>query len=307
MSCRLWFAAMLLALSSASNAQQLAMRAFSYQIEHQNQQYSLQFELPTAVLNDHFRHFRRYQPQLIEQYLWRDIQQYAANYPQLTVQPGPVNQRLQFRVKGANNVDIARLTQELQQLIAKRQNDYLTEAYYYRQPFPDGQHYIIPDHQIMLQNSLSALTPVSNAIQKLMPETTSRDLSAFLLSWLQQLPYTDLSDRTFSAGNSFNPPLTVLRDNSGDCDSKAVLMAALFKSLLPEKKLVIIYLPQHAMLGIEMPAEPSDETITLGGTTYVLADPTGPAALAPGQIAPDYRLYTRNRFVAWRELSRIAD
>lgn len=307
MACRLWFAVVLLILSCAGNAQQQAIQTFSYQIEHKNQQYSLQFELPTTVLNDHFRDFRRYQPQFLEQYLWRDIQQHASRYPQLTVQAGPISQRLQFKVKGQNSKDISKLTQELQQLIQQRQHEYLAAAYYHRQRFPDGRDYIIPDHLRMLQHSLSALTPVSNAIQQLMPETTSRELSAFLLSWLQQLPYADLSDRAISAGTSFNPPLTILRDNRGDCDSKAVLMAALFNSLLPDKKLVIIYLPEHAMLGIEMPAEPNDETITLDGITYVLADPTGPAALSPGQISPDYRMYTRNRFVAWRELTQASD
>lgn len=290
----------LVATAAAGQSQQ----SFTYQFMLDGQPQTLQFGISKEVLSGHFRNFRRFEPRLIEAYLWRDVREYAAAYPAIQLRQGPPGQRMQFTLQGKDNQQIARLQQELQQLSANRLQHYLAQEFYYQQKLPSGPEVIIPDHLRIMQQSLPDLAPVADAIKQQLPEAGARDYIAFISSWLQQIPYSSLEDRSNGAG--FNPPLKLLRENRGDCDSKAVVLAALIHLLSPDTKIVILYLPKHAMLGIEVPQEQlqqEDETITLQGTRYLLADATGPANLKPGEIAPHYRIYTRNGFLAWRQLS----
>ena len=161
---------------------------------------------------------------------------------------------------------------------------------------------IIPDHLRLMQDSLSTLLPVANALHQKLMNVPSRQSVGYMGHWLQQIPYQDLSDRAKSAGSSFNPPLKLLQENQGDCDSKAVLLAALVRMLLPDVKLAMIYLPQHAMLALQLPVKSSDDAVTIDGREYLLLDPTGPALLPPGEIGPQYRIYTQNGQFAYRLL-----
>ena len=94
----------------------------------------------------------------------------------------------------------------------------------------------------------------------------------------------------------------MLQENRGDCDSKTVLLAALIRMLLPDVKLAIVYLPQHAMLAVQLPVTSTDDKATIEGKEYLLVDPTGPALLAPGQISQAYVMYTRSGQFGYRLL-----
>lgn len=294
----------LLLITVSAAAELSSQQHFSYQFLQNGQQFSLQFDISKEVITQHFRNFRRFEPRLIESYLWRDFREHAAAYPSIRLRQGHPGQRLQFTLHGKDNQQVTKLQQELQQLSVTRLQHYLEQEFYYQQKLPSGPEVIIPDHLRIMQQSLPDLTPIAAAIKQQLPDASIRDYIAFISSWLQQIPYSSLEDRSNGAG--FNPPLKLLRENRGDCDSKAVVLAALIRLLSPETKIVILYLPKHAMLGIEVPQEQlqqDDETIILQGTRYLLADATGPANLKPGEIAPHYRIYTRNGFLAWRQLS----
>lgn len=300
MRCLLCLCLFLVTVPAVGQSQQ----SFAYQFALDGQQQTLQFDISKEVLSGHFRNFRRFEPRLIEAQLWRDFKEHTSAYPAVQLRQGPPGQRLQFTLQGKDNQLVTRLRQELQQLSVTRLQYYLEQEFYYQQKLPSGPQVIIPDHLRIMQQSLSDIAPVATAIKQQLPNASTRDYIAFISSWLQQIPYSSLEDRSNGAG--FSPPLKLLRENRGDCDSKAVVLAALIRLLSPDTKIVILYLPKHAMLGIEVPQEQlqqADETVTLQGTRYLLADATGPANLKPGEIAPHYRIYTRNGFLAWRQLS----
>lgn len=57
-----------------------------------------------------------------------------------------------------------------------------------------------------------------------------------VLSWVQSIPYNKLEERLNSNGAGYLPPLSVVVNNQGDCDSKAVLMTNPVRPLLPDAK-----------------------------------------------------------------------
>ena len=50
--------------------------------------------------------------------------------------------------------------------------------------------------------------------------------------------------------------------------------------------MVLVFVDQHAFIGIAIPPSGDEITITENGITYVLAEPTGPALLPLGELAP---------------------
>ena len=275
-------------------------RQFRYRFDYHGATEQLNFALDRQQLAGHFRQFKGYKTAFIQQYLWRDIQREAAAYPnvRLTRLPGP--QQLQYRLSGTDIAAVNTLDSTLTKLLAERQAFYLQQAYYTELALTGGQPAIIPDHVRIAQDSLQDLNSVALAIKARLTDASARDTVNYLANWIQQIPYQDLSDRQQSSGNSFSPPLKLLLENRADCDSKAVLMAALLRQLLPEIKLAFIYPPNHALLALSMPLAAGDNSVLLQGAPYLLVDPTGPALMPAGEISDDYKIYTGNSAVSYR-------
>jgi hypothetical protein len=275
---------------------------FSYQFDFNGQPQQLQFAVSNTTMAEHFRQFRSFQPALLQQYLWQDLRAHTAQYANVRLQRLPQYSGLRYNIRTRDTALQQQVAAELQQLTVQRTAFYLQRDYYYQHSTLLGEHYIIPDHQRLMADSLADLLPLAQALHAKLANTPSRDSLAYISSWLQQIPYQDLSDRSKAAGYSFSPPLKMLQQHRGDCDSKAVLLAALLRMLLPDVRLAMIYLPQHAMLAVQLPAQAEDMTVTIEGRQYLLVDPTGPAQLPPGTISPQYQLYSRNNQFSYRLL-----
>jgi hypothetical protein len=165
-------------------------------------------------------------------------------------------------------------------------DQYLQDNYYARFTSYLGQEAVKADHLRYISENKIPLLPVAQAIyETLALNSESRIYVNLLLSWVQSIPYNELEDRMSSNGAGYLPPLAIIRQNQGDCDSKSVLMASLIRSLLPDVKLVMIYLPQHALLGISLPTRSNEKTFSFDGSDYLLMEPTGPAVMPLGSIA----------------------
>ena len=68
--------------------------------------------------------------------------------------------------------------------------------------------------------------------------------------------------------------------------ARLTLMAALLAQRFPELKQAMVFVPGHALLGVALPAGPGQATLSWQGETYLLLEPTGPAQLPMGQLAP---------------------
>ena len=104
-----------------------------------------------------------------------------------------------------------------------------------------------------------------------------------LLLFTQSIPYDPLRDRTDSAG--FLPPLQLLAENRGDCDSKSVLFAALAHRLYPDLSIGMALIPGHAYLLLGLSSGPGDTLIDWSGRGWVVAEPVGPALTGLGQLS----------------------
>ena len=143
------------------------------------------------------------------------------------------------------------------------------------------------DHIRYINTFRDVMKPAAKAFYAVFDNNaTLRQYIDLVLSWSQSIPYNELTGRGESNGAGFLPPIALLNANMGDCDSKSVLAATLIRSFMPQAKMALIILPKHALLGIGL--RPLSEDITYGSETMplVLMEPTGPAPLTLGQVAP---------------------
>ena len=130
-----------------------------------------------------------------------------------------------------------------------------------------------------------SMRPVARALAAT-PDIASIDRAriALALGFFQQIPYVQLEDKG-RRGGDFLPAPALLAQNRGDCDSKGVALAAVLRSYTPGRKLVMVTMPGHAILAVDLPSTPSDVAIRSDGRQYVALEVAGPAMAAVGQVA----------------------
>ena len=214
----------------------------------------------------------------IRQQQWQGIQ--ARLTPrQQSVELVTANSRTQE--KQAQLTEYKRL---LREYYNERWNDYL-EANFYRQlTLPPGEQGIIPDHPAIASEMTAVLRPLIQAIGEQLGNNTQRNYINYIASFIQQIPYNDLSSKLDSRGDGFVPPNQLLFYNQGDCDSKVTLMSSVIKEIIETPKMAIIYLPNHAVFGISISSRSDDISVKHNGVNYILVDVTGPAAMPLGQV-----------------------
>ncbi len=113
-----------------------------------------------------------------------------------------------------------------------------------------------------------------------------------ILSFYQSIPYDTLtSDR----GAGFSTPLRFLHENKGDCDTKLVAINSTVKSIYPDIKSIAIVLPNHVLLGFNVPANNNDKKVLINGITYVLTETAGPSLVPLGVIDPKNEALMKTR------------
>ena len=162
---------------------------------------------------------------------------------------------------------------------------------------PLGRTGIQPDYNRIIDISSSELGDVAETLLQAAggEQTPPRDLFNYLLAFVQAIPYQQLQSEDGRRGSGFLLPQQVLSNNRGDCDSKVTLLASLWRYLQPEIPLVLLFVPDHALLGVALPAQGAEETLTVAGGRWLLAEPTGPAELSAGELSAPSRLYIQSR------------
>ncbi len=137
---------------------------------------------------------------------------------------------------------------------------------------PDGS--VRFDHALLAAASAPEVSPLA---EELWRATGSR--RAFVqeaLRFVQRIPYARTAEVS---------PGELLRADRADCDGKAVLFLALVRARLPDVPLTVVYVPGHALVGIGASglAKPGDRGFSHEGTTYLWAEPAGPAEYPLGR------------------------
>ncbi|MCA9491032.1 MAG: hypothetical protein KC621_13980 [Myxococcales bacterium] len=141
------------------------------------------------------------------------------------------------------------------------------------------------DHAALVTDYASQLRPVSDALWQQAPD--ERAFVSLALSFVQTIPYEARKRKGGDPG--YRRPLALLSRNRGDCDSKSVLFLALVHGRLPDLPLAVVYVPEHALVGIGLDGERGDRTFRDDGVRYIYAEPVGPALHPLGETAPEDR------------------
>ena len=177
-----------------------------------------------------------------------------------------------------------RVNQDLRNELAavqRRLNDFKLAYFRERLYRLDDKVGLLPDYARIGERALPALAPLARALLAQMQGLPTRAALTRVLAFIQTIPYDRLEDRATDAG--FLPPLVMLAENRGDCDSKSVAFAAIAHLLLPHLPIALILVPHHAFLGLGLEPQPGDRYIVRDRRTWVLAEPVGPGILPVGR------------------------
>jgi len=254
--------------------------------DHQDQIRDIAFALPLRQLNK--QNHKKFIPDLAQQYVYIALHKAARKIDprEARVQIQHRGQDIYIEVTSRSTKLFDKWQRSMNQSKTNALDQYLEDNYYSHFRTYLGQEAIKPDHLRYILENTAALLPVAQAVYNKLPSNTeTRSYVNLVLSWVQSIPYNELNNRVTSNGAGYLPPLSVVANNQGDCDSKTVLMASLVRSLIPEVKMVMVYLPNHALLGIVLPFRTDEQTIKIDGMDYLLMEPTGPAKIPLGEIA----------------------
>jgi len=254
------------------------------------------FALTKEALFGRFRDFRVYKAKFAEQYVARQIKKALTENPLPDVQVNFIKRRdkISIDIKGSKPTAIQSAYAEIAQMEKKLSQEFLRDNYYQEFTTHDQVSAIKPNHTLIAQSSVNDLKVLRDPILGTVSIKNIRKVTNYTLGFIQSIPYSTLESRVTASGAGFNPPLKLLWENQGDCDSKVTLTGAILRTLMPRIKMVFVFIEQHALIGIDIPPRDGETTVTVEGTTYVLAEPTGPAMYALGKIAPGSELAINN-------------
>ncbi len=255
---------------------------------------NVEFSLPSEALHVAPTTQANYKPDIAQRYVTVSLMKEAKkiNPREAIVSVKQKNDDITISVKSTKPNMSDQILSQLKDVQRTAYNDYLEKHYYTRFTTLFNEQAVKPDHLRYIAQTYEAIRPISEAFyDKIGRVENNRAYLTLLLGWIQTIPYDTLEDRVASNGSGFAPPLGLLTQNRGDCDSKAVLTGALVRAFLPTAHIVMIFLPHHALLGVDINAINSDEKLEIEGKTYVLFDPTGPALIRFGDISDDTKRY----------------
>ena len=253
---------------------------FNYQWKSSEGKRELKFLIPHSDIETLPNSAPAYNPMLAQNYIHRSLLEYAK-----TIDPRVAKivirrsgSALNMEVSGRSKSKINNITDTLNTKQQKAETDYLAKNYY--MPFKDemGQLAIKQDHRRYALESSGSLNQIVLAIKAQMSNpANSREFINFTLNWLQTIPYDTLENRMSSNGSGFAAPKQLLINNKGDCDSKSTLFLSLLKSYNPNLSSKMVFLPNHALIAVDLKPNKTDEVIRQDRAEYILAEPTGAA------------------------------
>lgn len=298
---------LLLLMSTTANAEQTHFKrkesdsSIQYQfgwkdIEDETQ--TLSFAVNKRASFNSFRHFKALSPTRMSKYVRRSLLQ-AIN----TLDPrkgkialSPQKNGFGYKISSADQEWLDKTAEFLSERSEQSVSEFLDKEYYVK--FESFGHQADqstlgykPDHKRFVAESSKHLTSLVNKLKEKFPSENPRQIASYLLAWLQTIPYDTIESRAQSNGAGFLPPLKLIDYNKGDCDSKVTLMASILKQFNSKLRMAIIYVPEHALIGLNIPHIADDYVINIDGLDYILSEPVGPALLKYAEISEQSKRY----------------
>ena len=274
---------------------------FSYQwLDHSKVRQSISFNLTKPALFERFRMLKPYQGDFAQKSILRAIKKRLRQQPLTDV--NVIFQQQQgktvIQVTAIDDKKVAAGYQKIKEIELEVTEQYFKKNYYQRFTTHDQQMGIKVNHVDIAEKSISDFKVLKPIVLEKVSIENIRKVTNFVLSFVQSIPYSTLESRITSSGAGFNPPAKLLWENQGDCDSKMTLTATILRALMPRIAMAMIYIDQHAFIGIAIPAKGNEVSIKYNNVNYLLAEPTGPALYPLGTLAPESELaINQDRYV----------
>ncbi len=206
--------------------------------------------------------------------------------------------RWQLEYRASQPAQLAEIRRWLEQQQQRRLEAYLRQHHFILHPDADGERRVQIDYVRLIRELGPEMAELARHIVDLprgVPaprhDDDKRYSLALLLDFVQSIPYQSQASTASAPGLGFLLPQELLVRNAGDCDSKVVLLASLLRGLYPDLPLGLVLLPDHALLGVAMPAEAGEQTLRLSGHRLLLVEAAGPANLPPGVLGRESLRY----------------
>lgn len=251
--------------------------------------------------------FRPYRPEMLSAELQQALLKAASQLPAgISLQFDGPPRLGRYRLSGGTEQQRRSALQQLQHDQQQTRQQFIARHHYSEIQLGTGQRGLIPDHLYYINASLAALAPVAASLKLQQAGANPRPTVELLLAWVQGIPYATMSNRFADNSADFRPPLAVLQEHRGDCDAKAALLAALLRARFPRLGLTLVYLPEHALLGVDLPHSRNEQYLPWQGGRMLLAEVAGPGLLPLGQLSERSRTLIAAGQYSQREVPRLA-
>lgn len=258
-------------------------------LDGEEQQQQMSFVLSNETLFSQLRGFKQYKYKVAQQKINKNIIKAWRKNPVKNASLTLKKQQGRFELfLSATTSDAYQKAQKKLNILQNQATAaYFEKHYYHRFSTYEGYDGIKPDHGRIANLFVDDFKTIKPLILKAVDIKNIRNATNYVLGFSQAIPYATLESRVTSSGAGFNPPAKVLWENQGDCDSKVTLTASILRSLMPRIKMVLVFIENHALIGINIEPQGDDTYIVFDEETFVLAEPTGPASLLLGTISPE--------------------
>ena len=137
------------------------------------------------------------------------------------------------------------------------------------------------DYDGLADRAAGPLDGCHRALRWAAGRAADRRLLEVVLAFLQEIPY-EVPPAPAAGPRTFGlyVPTEVLVGNHGDCDSKSVAFAALWRRV--DVPLLLVRAPGHMLLGVGVRPGPGERFVRLGNRYFVLCEVAGPGKSRPG-------------------------
>jgi hypothetical protein len=139
-------------------------------------------------------------------------------------------------------------------------------------------------YRMAYRESAARLDRLALETAKAVPADDPTETARRVLAWVQSFVY-----ERDEKGTDFVPPLAAAYGATGDCDSRAVVAAALLERLGIDAILMVSRDYSHALLGVDVPG--GGQRFALGGKSYLVGETTAKVGL--GMIAANMADWTK--------------
>jgi hypothetical protein len=217
-------------------------------------EYSTAFTLTKQAIQQSETSFREFSLNAMWRYLELDLRDETQRFGQgAMINLSRTRDGLHWTVQAPDQKIADELMAKTKERLARSEKEYL--AGHLRRRI-DGRRIIVDfaAATTALQGPMSAVARALGATPNV--DNSDRARIALALTFLQEVPYAVLEDKERKGGD-FLPAPALLAQNRGDCDSKAVALAAVLRTYVPGRKLAVVTMPEHAILAVDMPAGPA--------------------------------------------------